>query len=113
MAGTGVNAGCARRRAANWSGRGLALAAVLSLSACGPEWLAGSGDESCALPATDAWRPGCATLHNLTRLLERPADLRRPRRESPRDAARRDAAIATYRNDSGQSAPAKGEEQRP
>lgn len=113
MAETEMRAWRAIAEMARWSWRALTLASVLSLTACGPEWLTGGGGRSCALAATDAWRPGCATSHNIAALVDQPMDLRKPRRESSRDASRRAAVIETYRDAHGQTATATGGETRP
>ena len=94
--------------------RALALSGALLLTACGPEWLVGDAGGSCTLAAAEAvWQPGCATRHNLAALVDRPADLRRPRRETPRDASRRDTVIAAYRDGDGQPVTAKTGERQP
>jgi type IV pilus biogenesis protein CpaD/CtpE len=44
-----------------------------------------------------AWL-GCATQHNIAAVVDRPADLAMPRRDRPRDALRREAILAAWRD---------------
>jgi type IV pilus biogenesis protein CpaD/CtpE len=44
---------------------------------------------------------GCATEHNLTAVVAKLSDLEVPRKDAPRDAARRDAVLAAYRAGGG------------
>lgn len=45
-----------------------------------------------------SWNHGCATQNNLAAMVANPNDLLGPRRETPSDAARRQAAINRYRS---------------
>ncbi len=77
-------------------------AALLTLAGCGSETITGDPFEevvpSCGpLDAPDQpWRAGCATRRNLAALAANPQDLYLARRETPRDAMRRDAVISNY-----------------
>jgi pilus biogenesis lipoprotein CpaD len=56
------------------------------------------GNTDCEVLAAvhDASQLGCATRHNIAVLAENPSDLMRPRRETPRDAMRRDSVLSGY-----------------
>ncbi len=75
------------------------MAALALLAGCGAEPEAG-------------WRPGAATARNVAALAGNGDDLILPRRESPRDALRRDAAIGQYAQRRA-DAPAEAETVRP
>jgi hypothetical protein len=84
----------------DWSWRPAApLAAIAGacvlLSACSGDAvpLAQIGDaQSCCETCI-----GCATAHNLAAVVAKPSDLDAPHKEAPRDAVRREAALAAYR----------------
>jgi hypothetical protein len=67
------------------------IAACALLSAC------------IADPPAPSARLGDATHSNIAALAARPSDLAVPRQSGPRDAVRRDAVLAAYRQDGGQS----------
>lgn len=83
---------------------------VLCLAGCGNASALDEGfanlDASCARHSRTAenWRPGCATRRNLAATAETPSDLYLARRETPRDAMRRDAVISGYAKSQAQPA---------
>ena len=88
------------------------LAAVLALTGCGSGSVLGEpfgeAAPSCGpgSPTLDEdWRAGCATRRNLAALAANPDDLYLARRETPRDAMRRDAVINNYAQSRANASP--------
>lgn len=76
--------------------RGIAAAgAAMLLAGCGEELSPPALLEPEVVPCE--LRLGCATASNLAAMVDRPADLVMPRRSRPRDAVRREAVLASYR----------------
>jgi len=94
-----------RRARRKWAAP-IALASLCALlSACG-NGFAGETAETLNPSGCASGRLGCATDQNIAALAARPSDLVRPRREQPRDAVRRDAVIAAYRQGTARAQPA-------
>ncbi len=87
------------------------LAVVLALTGCGGGSVLGEpfgeAAPSCSRVTTldEDWRAGCATRRNLAALAANPDDLYLARRETPRDAMRRDAVINNYAQSRANAAP--------
>lgn len=77
---------------------GLTLMSLSLLTGCGRSFpardLADAGGLHCS--SDRQWRPGCATSRNIAAMAENADDLILARRETPRDAMRRDAVIGSY-----------------
>jgi hypothetical protein len=83
-----------------------AIALPAFLSACADSFVekdVGPAPLSCENESREAhrWRPGCATHRNIVAAMADPADLYLARRESPRDAVRRDGVISSYAQSRG------------
>jgi hypothetical protein len=94
------------------AGRQRAVVAALAglgmlLSACGNDF-AHETTEAEFPSGCASGRLGCVTERNIAAVAAKPSDLVRPRREQPRDAARREAVMSAYRQGGGARAHGTG-----
>lgn len=88
--------GFMRRAGGRWAIPVVLAGACMLVSACGGSFMDDTPETEIPSGCSTGML-GCVTQGNIAAMAARPSDLVKPRREQPRDAARRDAVMAAYR----------------
>lgn len=97
----GQQAMIARMNARRITWAGAAASLMMMLAACDAQEAGVYSAAYAPQPANERWQFSATTERNIAMLADNPADLDRPRRETPRDAMQRDAVLSAYRAGNG------------